>query len=404
MFKILLSRSVFAVALLMPFLAHSSVWENENSWSPQWERAYQNWVSENWTKDYFNKPGPFKGLKFDCADLVYTMRAVFASQNGLPFAVNDPTGGGRLISNSMSRFDNLDSNARKRAFVKYLFGVVSTKSIPDDTYPAAVNRTTLSSGSVLLADEKSHHSWTVRKFLPSGIPYLLFRSRPAKTEMFRRIEYPSMGFTFPNGLNPERHAGFRNFRSVSDLTKSVWNVSGYSLEQYQIPYDSWRSRMQQKMAQRGESAEEMLSRLLDSACRGSEERVEAVQEGLNHLKKLDREGRLCMNSSEYDDFSTPSRDKRLVGNYEDLVRSYQGLRAQGQLGEGKYAKIATGLLFGQVSTGYCDINVPGVGRLNLGQVIAAGLERRFSGNPHDSARARWGFEGQGRRAKSCPTY
>lgn len=393
------------LAFLLPAFATAKVWQSNNRWSSSWEARYQSWVSQSWHKNYFNEPGPYQGLKMDCADLVYIMRAVFAAENGLPFAINDPTGSGRLITNEMSRFDSLSENQRKRRFMLYLFDVVSTKSLPRDSYTPAVNRQSLSSGSFLLTDAKSHHSWTVKSFLPTGIPHLLFASRPAKTVMFQRLEYPSMGFTFPNGLNPDNHAGFRNFKSIEDLKKPAWNISGYSLEQYQIPYKSWRKEMQNRMSTRGETAEELLHRLLDSACSGSRERVVAVQEGLNHLKKLDQQGRRCMTQTEYDDYSTPSRDKRLIGNFEDLVDAHAKLKSQGRLGNGKYAQITDATIRGQY-TGYCSLKIPGFQYpLSFSDVVLNGLAGALSSNPHDKRDARWGFgEWPGNRARSCPTY
>ncbi len=379
----------------------AAVWETRNQWSSKWEKAYEHWVATEWNKNYFTQNNAYKGLKMDCADLVYAMRAIFAAENGLPFAINDPTGSGNIISNRMTRFDGMTSQQRKRAFVAYLYGVTSTKSLPRDSYPPRVNRNDLTSGSFLLTDEKSHHAWTVKKFLPTGVPYLLFSSRPAKTVMFERLEYPTMGFTFPNGLKPETHAGFRNFKPINELKKPAWQVSGYSLEQYNIPYRSWRSEMQKRMSTRGESSEELLERLLLSVCAGTKERVVAVNEGLAQLKKITQQGRQCMNAKEYDDYSTPSRDKRLIGNFEDLVNAYYNLRSKNRLGNGKYARITTQIMQGK-STSYCELNA-GVS-VSLGHVVAAGLSGTLSSNPHDSLAARWGLERSGSRAKSCPTY
>ncbi|MGZ3695577.1 MAG: hypothetical protein ACXWQO_15815, partial [Bdellovibrionota bacterium] len=75
---------------LAPGSTTAAVWAVRNQWDDSWEAKYQAWVTRSWNVDIFTHPNsPYVGLLPDCADAVYSMRAIFASENGLPFAVVD---------------------------------------------------------------------------------------------------------------------------------------------------------------------------------------------------------------------------------------------------------------------------------------------------------------------------
>lgn len=406
-------KKLLIVCIFLPIQALAAVWTNTESWTPEWEQKYQEWVKTEWTRDYFTKPGPYQNVALDCADAVYAMRLVFSSLNGLPFAMKDPTGSG-IISNDMTRFDKLSKNERLRSFLLYVFAIGSTASLPNDSYPVAVNRKAITSGVFLLTDRKSHHSWTVRYISDVGIPFLIFASRPAKTVFYERYEYPSIGFTFPMGILAERHAGFRAFRTRDQLRMNVWDVPGYSLEQYQIPDKVWISTMTKRLQLRQESVQAKLERVLIEACRGSSERAEIVRQGFLLSEKI---GSRCMNSKEYDDFSTPNRDARMKATFEDLASSVEDYEVEAQQNPGAVSldadlylnakSVVSGL---NLNTNYCSVQIggPQTGEdilLPLREVFLASVQDRLSNNPHDSLKMRWGLQkGPSSKAKSCPVY
>lgn len=391
------------LSLLWALHAQAAVWQDTAQWNAEWEGKYQAWVVASWDKDFFNRPGPYQNMKVDCADAVYSMRYAFAAEHGLPFAVLDPTGGGKVISNtSMTRWDSAAPAARKRAFLAYLYGVVSTKSLPNDTYPVAISRATLGPGTVLRADQKSHHSWTIKYFSQTGVPFLVYSSRPAKTTLLTRFEYPTTGFTFPLGLHAETKAGFLAFRLPADLRKPVWEVPGYSLEQYSIPIGSWAKTMQGRMKQIDETPDQQATRMLESACKSAEERVTAVKEGLAYLAKI---GKRCMNATEFDDHSTPSRDARLRGSIDELAAFDQANAEQKILLDPAIQSRIDHLLRGAGAAPFCELQVSAKYRLALHDVYESFLAGRVSWNPHDPVEMRWGLEkGPSALAQSCPVY
>jgi hypothetical protein len=400
---------VFISAFFPSSTARAAVWTTTQSWTPEWEQNYQSWVATSWDKDFFKRSGFYQNVLMDCADTVYSMRLIFAAQNGLPFAIKDPTGGSGIISNQMSRWDSLPQASRLRQFLLYIFETGSTGSLPDDTYPVAVNRNAITSGALLLTDRLSHHSWTVKYISETGIPFLLFASRPARTVLFERFEFPSIGFLFPGGLKPERHAGFRAFRHPEDLKKPVWDVPGYSLEQYQIPVERWPETMQKRLQLKEETPEGRVTRLLNETCKGARERVEAVNQALLAQAKI---GSRCMTAEEYDDLSTPNRDKRMKDSFEALAKAVNEAASLGILSGGRAETIraqAESVLAGEKSRmspqAFCPVEIaPGV-TLTLGQVFERSRGDRMSNNPHDTLEMRWGLAAfPSSKARSCPVY
>jgi hypothetical protein len=405
--------TVLSLLLLTAAGAQAAVWEVRNEWSDEWERRYSEWVRTHWDHHFFAREGtPYTGLKLDCADVVYSMRIIFSAENGLPFAMKDSTGGRNPISNAMSRWDSVaDQGQRVRRFLQFIYGVASTHSLPYDTIPVAITREHVRPGGLLRADKLSHHSWTIKDVLPTGILHLVYSSRPAKTTILHKIGLPSTGFLFKGGLKPEREAGFRYFRQPKYLGKPAWEVPGYSLEQYQIPAATWRAEIQKRIQTIAETADQKLRRLLNDVCQGARERVVAVGEALDQLRRMAPNA--CMNATQYDDFSTPNRDERLQAAFDDLAAAYREITAT-------RVPVSTALLHeardvverddstlggAPVETTSCAVEIGPGHFLSLGEVRKRSLGGLLSHNPHDPIELRWGDRtGHSARAKRCPTF
>jgi hypothetical protein len=391
-----------------PFLAcssHAGVWKAEREWNEAEEERYRNWVLKEWDVDYFERPGPLKDLKTDCADAVYSMRLVYSYLNKLPFVIQDPTRGRSTITNEMSRFDSIPDEAlRFRKFVHYVFGIVSTASLPNDTFPVALNRESVTSGTLILTDRKSHHSWTIKELLPSGIPHLIFNSRPASVRMKRRIGQPTTGFTFQGSLDPKRHAGFRAFRQPQYILKPVFQVPGYSEEQYQIPLKTWMTTVQKKLALNEETPDQKLKRLWNEVCESAKERVAVVNRALDFLSKIP-ESR-CLNATQYDDYSTPNRDQRLRESFELLEEVYNGLGPDlNRVSESVLRDVEAALDPRKDEQSTCRIVYANNKNIGLGELFKRIKLNRLSDNPHDPVEMRWGEKkGPSDRAKRCPKY
>lgn len=392
---------MFAICALMATKSYAAVWENKNEWTPEWESKYQAWVAENWDTRIFSKEGFYKGLKVDCADTVYSMRYIFAADNALPFAIKDSTGGKKLISNDTTMFDNSPPEQRKRKFLVYLYDVVSTHTLARDSYPVAVNRQEITSGRLLLLDELNHHSYSVKLIRPSGMPHLIYSTRPAKTLILQKLIYPNNSYIFPKGLKPETNAGFRAFRKPEHLLLPVWEVPGYSLEQYNFKLSQWTDTLEKRLGSETATADETLNTYADSLCNESNIRRDAVNDGLAYLEKV---GPRCLNAQEYDDYSTPSKDKRLEMDYLALLDLFKKTSTDPSVKAETYKKIQSIIEGGQENT-FCELAISSKLKMTLHDFLTNIVSGRVSSNPHDSLLVRWGIEkGPGTLAKKCPTY
>jgi hypothetical protein len=402
-------KTKFLALVLLVFTAHAQagVWTATSQWSGDAEQRYQDWVRSYWNIHVFEQNGPLQGVKLDCADAVYSMRLLFAYENRLPFAVKDPSSN-RVISNDMNRFNTIaDDNQRFRAFAMFLYDILGTATLAEDSYPLAANRQAIHSGVFLKSDKASHHSWTVRDLDQAGVPFLIYASRPAATKLLERHYFPTMGFLWgqqdANGNqidanlqdygDPAAAVGFRMYRYPQDLLRPEWQVPGYSTEQFSMIKIQWARTLQRSLQITAETADELAVRLLGEACKEASDRVSAVQAALRAMSS--RSPSDCFNAVEYDDLSTPSKDSRARGVFKDLRASYTTA-----LSPAIAEKV--GSVLANRNPAYCVIKISSGKTLSLGQAIAT--SSNWSSNPNDTLGARWGLESSSSHAASCPTY
>lgn len=416
--------------LLIDSQAQAEVWSNVNEWSPTWETAYSEWVSSSWQTDFFSKKtldngqsNPYYGLRVDCADTVYSMRAIFAYENKLPFVVQDPTTVGKTISNKMNRWNTKSDNERIRGFLLFLYDTLSTRSLSNDTYPIAINRTAVRSGALIKTTSKNHHSWTLKEMLPIGVPWLVYNSVVgAGTSLViqERKSWPNPDWVFEGNFTPAGTAGFRSFRQPSGINIPAWEVPGYSEEQYRIPLSSWVKTVQNKLALRKETDQQLVARLVSAVCEGLISRVPMVKESLVYLAKSPNK---CMDYPTYDIYSTPNRDRRIFDDLISLRRSYReilnedngsGLSAstKDQLNKifpaiMKSVKTEISLMNKQTVTSHslCPISYSQNSRIDLAEFKRRLFLGQISNNPLNNLEYRWGeVAGLSARAKACPSW
>lgn len=231
---------------------------------------------------------------------------------------------------------------------------------------------------------------------------MIYGSRPPTTKLYTRNEYPTVGFLFPNGVTPASKAGFRNFKQPEQLSTPSFQVAGSSLEQYELPSNRWAASVQKKMALIDETVDARAERLLETACQSLKDRVSVVIAADSLNRKL---GSQCMDATQYDDFSTPNRDQRFLGNMleiQSLVAETGSLSPRTLM---KLESVLSGELSGPDSSAFCRQEVkPGLW-ISLGQASDRIQRNKLSSNPMDFIERRWGFsDSSSEKARRCPQY
>jgi hypothetical protein len=300
------------------------VWKAENTWDDVWEKRYQHWVKNNWTEEFFmdeKKPIYYK-FSHDCADAVYAMRLVFAYEYKLPFVVNNPGKRGKTISNGITRWDKYPEAKRVRKFMDYVADMTSTRSLAYDTFPIALDD--IKPGDVYVAPDV--HSYQIVNITDAGIAEVMSSTTPKAPRFLDRI--PSFPFYVPEDIK-RKGDGYRRFIQPQNIRKSIKKQPGYNDEQFKIAeavkydYVKFTDIISSALGKRTEKPDEKTLRLLIAMCMYANDRSIYVYDALWHLQKIRKSGRKCMTRSEYNNYSTPSRDRRLKAFFNAVKNHYE---------------------------------------------------------------------------------
>lgn len=404
--------------------AEAQVWNDSGTWNQQTEDAYAQWVESEVNEDFYLN-GKWAGLAHDCADAAYYTRAIFAYENKLPFAMIDPTGSGKTVTNKMTRFNSQSEEKRVRSFLKYIANLSSTKTIGRDTYPVIVNRAYVRPGGIwarpTLMDrglldilsgsagtELPGHAEIIKRIEPTGAIWKLESTVP---KAVRALNLTANMWFLPE--NPE--TGLRKWLTPEQYGLPFNQLPGYSLEQFKElgvrastttgegsypgstqttgarTLDQYKTDIAKRLAMNGqtESSQDSVRRIAKSLCGSVRLRNEAVQKAIAFKAKI---GERCLSASEYDQFSTPSRDKRAR---ELLKEAMSVISTFGWLSESNIKEISG------------ELNACGPIEIAAGQTITltdwalAAADDRLSSDPNQSVRTRWGLE---KAQSTCPTF
>ncbi len=339
------------------------------------------------------------------------MRAVFSYENKLPFKIHYLNKKDKYISNTMNNWDKLPQDQRFRQFALFMIDRVGTRSLPADTFPVALAQ--IKAGDLYV--EPGTHSYAITGITETGVTVLMNSTTPASPK--RMIKLYSFPFFIPHdpiGMSD----GYRRFKWPRNIDKPAQQQPGFSNEQYIVAqktglnYVPFTDVISKKLQRRPEPLEEKTMRLMHSLCSFAKERVNYVNDGLNHLAKIRAEGRQCMNAKEYDYYSTPSRDKRLYRFFQEVQKiAYAG----GELEEGKvngqilarsifHPELPEGLL--TELDNFCGLAIypnDNVRHINLRQMWENLEKGTVSSDPHAPFDNRWGLTPQ-KFVGSCKTY
>ena len=411
--------SLFGCVLLLGQIltgtASATVWDSGNNyWNDSWEIKYQNWVSENWKPDFFMSPVKpnYDRIPHDCADAIYLMRAVFSYENKLPFKIHYLNKKDKYISNTMTTWDKLPQDQRFRAFAQFMNDRVGTRSLPHDSFPIELAQ--IKAGDLYV--EPGTHSYAMTGITDTGVTAIMSSTTPASPKnMIQLYSYP---FFIPSDAVGQSD-GYRRFKWPRNIAKPMQQQPGYSNEQYQIAqkvgldYVPFTDIIAKKLRRREEPLEEKTMRLMHSLCSFAKERVNYVNDGIAFITRLKEQGkRQCMTATEYDYYSTPSRDKRLFRFFKEVEKiAYEG----GQLTEDQINAqvLARSIFHPELPDGlldqldkFCGLAIypdENVKHINLRQLWQVMLKDKVSFDPHAPFDNRWGLT-ENKFVGSCPTF
>ncbi|MEE9327125.1 MAG: hypothetical protein V3U71_07490 [Cocleimonas sp.] len=306
------------------FPSFSMVWKSENTWDAVWEKRYQHWVKNNWTEEFFmneKKPIYYK-FSHDCADAVYAMRLIFAYEYKLPFVIHNPSRRGKMISNGKTRWDKYPQEKRVRKFMDYIADMTSTRTLARDTFPVALDD--IKPGDIYAAPNV--HAYQVVNITETGVAEVMSSTTPKAPRFLDRI--PSFPFYVPEDTK-RKTDGYRRFIQPQNIRVSLKKQPGYNDEQFKIAaavdhdYVRFTDIIASALGTKKEEADAKTLRLLISMCMYANDRAVFVYDALYKLQEMKKKGRKCMTRTEYNNYSTPSRDRRLKAFFNAVKSHYE---------------------------------------------------------------------------------
>lgn len=393
-----ISAAILGAFLFGASLSQAAVWQETQNWTPEWEQKYSTWIQYNFNEDIYIA-GNYKGIPTDCADAVYLARIIFSYENKLPFIIKDSTGGSGYISNQMSRWDGTaDSLQRVRKFMLYVGDVTSTKTLPNDTYPVAIDRENVRPGTIWSRPRITKNN-IIRRVVGAGV-----KEDPGHAEIVKEVTLTGVinliGSTVPKDIRKlnstsslvfmpiETSTGFRNWKQPAYYSIPESSIPGFSLEQFndlgkkgmgRRKLDTWVSDVQGRLAIHQETKGDKIARQVSNICNLVNARVDITQKSELYRQKIN--GR-CMNAEEYDAYSTPSRDKRIKTTVKQLIGVDGG---SGMTAASKAKNL-------QPALSACpDIEIAPGYKIALYDFVIALLKNDVSSNPNDTYESRWGL-------------
>jgi hypothetical protein len=405
-----LSGILFFLAISLPITTQAQVWTTTERWDKDWEQRFAKFVaSYRVNKDLFvGQESRYKGIRADCADASFGIRAIFAYENGLPFAIVNPSGSRsstdpyRNFHNEIDRFDYISIQDQKVVeFINYIGLSVGSENLTrHNTFPLALKKVT--SGDMFTYRIKARfgkyirHVYNIKNVNPTGSYDVIYSTQAIASKGLPMIRREQREFVNV----PHTVWGFRRFRWPEYLGRSVNEIPaalGYSQEQYIIAereggnFFNFVSRL---VRTRVETPQAKLKRSLNSLCIEARARISYVDQGLDYLSQI---GGRCMNYQEYDAYSTPARDAALRKTFEGTKSVYR------EIVKDALDNQIDPTLFGMVQTlftsseaylkelkHFCPVEYAQGKSLGLAELLQRQNSGRLSSHPNDTLEHRWG--------------
>jgi len=401
--KMLLSLTILALTF-GSFNASAAVWEDTETWSLSYEQKFVEWMGSTNVREgmFTNKSSPYYGVNTDCADTAYALRAVFAYENKLPFAIINPSGSrdiSKSLNNKTSKFDYAGpQNKRLVALITEIGESVGTENLTRyDTYPVAIK--SIKGGTLFTYKMKARfgkfirHAYNIKTVNPIGsydVIYSTQANHAKRGDLLRRRDRD-----FEN--LPGDPWGFRRFKWPEHLGKDLSVIPAEleaSNEQFALANTmggSFFKYVSKQLATTTESSGERLTRVFTNVCQEAQARIMYINEALEYAKKT---GNACLDYANFDAYSTPARDGALKDMFLNLEATFKGAKLQGGadpviLSFAEHIFTGKGAVQAELQAA-CPITYrPGM-TIDLATFWNRMKNERISSHPNDIAEVRWG--------------
>ncbi|OIQ15460.1 MAG: hypothetical protein BM556_17635 [Bacteriovorax sp. MedPE-SWde] len=393
----------FLILMLLTASSMATVWQTQRDWTWQDEEDYAEWMQSSATnKDMFvSKTSKWYGISADCADASYGLRIIYSYENGLPFAIRNPSGSrgkNATISNDTNRFDRHGSDVKKViAFINYIGLSVGTENLSyNDTYPTAIssiNPGTLYTYKIKSRNGYVRHSYNIKDISAIGTFRLIYATQAIKREKLPlRDTWDKTFVNLPHGV-----WGFKRFiwpgyhlKKMSEYP-SEWNASKEQFSLVSKQGKKFFNHVQKTLSTSTELPEDKLNRMFNGLCDEAVSRIKYVAQG---VKFKESKRNKCMNYTDYDIYSTPARDKALKGAFTNLKTL---LLEVDQLAGSTKFELARSIFDSQRTQSdkddllkLCAISYKANTSIDLGELWDRLSAGKLSSHPNDILEVRWG--------------
>jgi len=376
----------------------------------------------------------------DCADLPYTLRAYFAWKVGLPIAFRacgrgsahaPPRCGAAAVKTDFAR--GIGSRAGFRNVSRQLMDAVHSGSArtgledeATDFYPMPLSRETLWPGTVY-ADPYGHVlvlvEWVPQTADHAGV-LLAVDAQPDNSVTRKRFWEGTFLFANTAGAGP----GFKAFRPLTraasgglrtlandELVDSP-SFTPFSLEQEQLSADDFYAKLAKLINPKGLDPVQAYEATLDALIEQIETRVASVDNGEAYFRKspggvipMPSGAAIFQTVGPWEDYSTPSRDLRLIiainvlnGLPEKIVRHPELFVLNGKKPDEAKAEIEQlharrirerGIRYTRTDGSRWELSVA--------EVLARKQAFEMAYNPNDCVELRWGAQPDTEEYATC---
>ena len=302
--------------------ASQGLWKPTQGWSLEWEKRYADWVQTEVAPEFFKE----LNLSVDCADVAYSLRFIFSRMHGLRIGVR--LAGSRVLFTHAAydrRWSRLPTHAdwrqdqRFRAALEFLLDNTYTASLIQDSYPVKISPETLTAGTHFMdftTYRNAAHTWIVFRTQTQGkgLPVeMACASEPKQPWVLMRNPF----LDDATEHSPKR-GGFFKLRWLAPSGRALIagnRMPDYSLEQYDPEFLAEKGTLGLSTQFRINSTPDialLFRRHLDGIRSSISTRSYLVQTGYEICN--DDETDCAPGGRDYEDYSTPSRDRRIAAN------------------------------------------------------------------------------------------